>query len=95
MTHEILKDMIFVCPRKEVQLSDGCIDSLEIDAIPPTEWIQHPFAICLETCFVRKIDDHMSSIRCNIGDVVLLAVIGDEPIQNPQRDRRCTIQDIL
>jgi hypothetical protein len=65
-------DIICQCPLKEIELSNGRINIVKLDALPTTERIKHPFAVCLQVGLVCEIYDNMFLLLGDIGDVVLL-----------------------
>ena len=78
---EILQDLILENPVEEVELPDGCIESEERDLLPATEGIEHLFRVRPQVRLVTEVDVDVASLGGQIGNVVLLGIIGHEPVE--------------
>lgn len=84
MSKQVLNYVILHSPGKKVQLTNGGRNTVEVYARPTAEWIKHLLTVGLEMRLVCQIHNHVLSGFRNVGHVVLLGIIGDEPIQNAQ-----------
>ena len=82
---EILEDIILDCPLKEVELSNGRIQSHKLNALPTAERVEHLLAIRLQVRLVGKIDDDVTGAN-QIGNIVLLCIVGHKPVQKTETD---------
>lgn len=57
---QLLQDLVLKRPLKEVELSYGSIQTLEVNVLPTAEGIKHPLRLRLEMRLVRKIYDDLS-----------------------------------
>lgn len=81
---DIGKHFIRQRPFEEIELTYGRIHIMELDALPPTEWVKHLLAIRLQVGLVRKIYYNMVLLLRQVGNVILLGVICDEPINQTE-----------
>ncbi len=91
---QVIKHLILNCPFEEIELSHSCVQSKELNALGTAKGVEHLFAIRLEMRLVRKIDDHVTGVLREEGHVVLLCVIGDEPVHQTQADVGVSSKDV-
>ena len=91
---EVLENVILDRPLEEVELSYGRVQTHELDPLPTAEGVEHLFAIRLQVGLVGKIDNDMTGTH-EVGDIVLLGVIGHKPVQKAQADLGLTREDAL
>ncbi len=84
MRIQIIKDFILKCPFEKVELSNRRIQLSKLNTLPSAEWVKHLFAVRLEMALVCEVDNHMLPVFREIGNVMLLCIIGDEPIDKTQ-----------
>jgi len=94
---DIIKNTLFKCPAEKVELSHCGLEhrkarDLEHDALTPTEGVKQLFAVGLQLRFVVRIDEELLPIHY-IGDVVLLGIVGDEPVNETQRYLGCALEE--
>jgi hypothetical protein len=95
MLFQVIQDLVLNRPLKETQLSDSGIHLQELDTLPTTEGVEHLFAVRLEMRLVRQVDNHMATILLRqIGNVVLLRVVCDQPVNQSQTNLRLSCDDI-
>ena len=63
MLVQLLQNLVLQSPLKEIELSHGGIQSLEMNVLPAAKRVKHPLGLRLEMRLVRKIYDHLSSGR--------------------------------
>ena len=80
---QLLQNVVLKGPLKKVELTDGRIQSLEVNVLPTTERIKHPLGLRFEMGLVRKLYDHLSSVRGRLGNILLLRIIRHKPVQKP------------
>lgn len=71
---------------EEVQLPDGRVKSKERDLLPATEGVEHLFRVRPQVRLVPQVDVDVATLRGQIGDVVLLGIVGHEPVEKAQAD---------
>jgi hypothetical protein len=95
MLLQVLQDLILQDPVEEVQLPDSGVESQEGNLLPATEGIKHLFAIGPQVRLVAEVDIDVALVGRQIRNVVLLCVVGDEPVQKAKADRRLSRDDGL
>ena len=80
MGEKVVDDPVLNRPGKEVQLSDGGGDPAEVQALPPTEGVEHLLAVRLEVGLVGEVDDHVLSSLGDVGYIVHLGIVRDKPV---------------
>lgn len=88
--HALLKG-----PSEEIQLSHSRLKhriavDLEHDSLAPAEGIEQFFTVCLQLRLVVCIHKELLIIE-NVGNVVLLGVVCDKPVDEAQRDLRSSL----
>ena len=81
---QVIEDLILDGPLEEIELSNGRAQIHELDALPPTKGIEHLFAVRLEMALVCEVYNRVLAVLRQIGNVVLLCVIGHKPINESQ-----------
>lgn len=95
MRLEVIQDLVLDRPLEETQLAHRRVHAEELNALPPTERIEHLFAIGLEMGFVGKIHNDMPSRLGDIRNVVLLCIVRHQPIHETQTDLRLSSNNLL
>lgn len=90
---QVIQNVILQGPFKEIKLAHRGIQPLEVNVLPTTEGVEHTLGLCLEMRLLRKIHNHLTSIRGILGNILLLCLIRDKPIQKTKRNTRFTGQD--
>jgi len=85
---EIIKHSLFQSPAEEVQLSNSCEKgrlsrNLEVDSLAPAEGIKELLAVRLQLALVICVDEELLSFK-DIGCVVCLGIVGDEPVNEAE-----------
>lgn len=92
---QVVENLILNGPLKEVELPDSRIHSQKLDALPPTEGIKHLFGIRLKMGLVGKVDDHVAASFCHKIHIVLLCIVGHEPVHEAKTNARLSGQNGL
>ena len=92
---EVFNDAVLYAPPKEVQLGAGGREPLELDALSTTKRIKQLFAVAVQTRLVGHVDcKHLPSGR-RIRHVVILGVVGHEPLEFAEGYTLAVTQNIV
>lgn len=92
---EVFDDAILDAPPKEVQLGAGRCEPLELDTLRTTKWVEQLLAVAIQTRLVGHVDrEHLPSGR-GVRDVVVLGVVGYEPLEFAKGDALAVSQNIV
>ena len=95
---DVLDDFVLHRPAEEVELADGGLDSAVLvvrdgDALPSAERVEAALRVGLELELVVEVDLEARSLVDVVDGVVLLGVVGGEPVDDAQRDVRLAVDD--
>ena len=78
---EVPYDAVRDAPLDEVELGDGRGQALKFDAGRPAEGVEELLRVPVQTRLVRNVDREHLAVRGRIGHVLILGVVGHEPLQ--------------
>jgi hypothetical protein len=92
---EVFDDAILDAPPKEVQLGASGRESLEFDALGTAKWVEQLLAVAVQARLVCHVDrEHLPSGR-SVRHVVVLGVVGYEPLEFAKGDALAVSQNIV
>ena len=92
---KVFDDSVLDAPPKEVQLGTGGREPLELDALGTAKWVEQLLAVAIQTRLVGHVDrEHLPSGR-GVCHVVVLGVVGYEPLEFAKGDALAVSQNIV
>lgn len=92
---KVFNDAVLYTPSKEVQLGTGRRKTLELDALSTTKRVKELLTVTVETRLVGHVNrKHLTSWR-GVCDVVVLGVVGYEPLEFAKGDALAVLQNIV
>ena len=82
---EIFDDAVRDAPANEVELGDRRHETLELDAGRPAERVEELLGVSVQARLVRDVDREDLAVRGGIRHVLILRVVGDEPLKLTKR----------
>jgi hypothetical protein len=82
---EVFDDAVRDAPPDEVELGDGRHETLELDTGRPTERVEELLGVPVQARLVRDVDGEDLAVRGRIRHVLILRVVGDEPLELAKR----------
>jgi hypothetical protein len=78
---EVPYDSVRDTPLDEVELGDRRRQALKIDAGRPAEGVEELLRVSVQARLVRDVDREHLTVRSRIGHVLILGIVGHEPLQ--------------
>jgi hypothetical protein len=92
---EVLDDAVLDTPPKEVQLGAGRREPLELDTLCTAKRVEQLLAVPIQTRLVGYVDrEHLTGGR-RIRHVIVLGVVGHEPLEFTKGDALAVPQNIV
>jgi len=91
----VADDTILYDPFEKIELGDSCRDAVKCNALGSTKWIKELLGIPVEARLVRDVDRKHLAVRADIGHVLILRIIRDEPLNLAKGDAVSVVQDII
>jgi hypothetical protein len=77
---KVFDDTVLHTPSKEVQLSTGGGETLELDTLRTAKRVEQLLAVAIQTRLVSHVDgEHLAGGR-GVRHVVILGIVGHEPL---------------
>ena len=67
---------------------------MKLDPLRPTERIEQLLGIAIQTRLVRDMDRKLATSRGHVRHLLVLRVVGDEPLEVPKRNAFAVTEDI-
>jgi hypothetical protein len=92
---EVFDDAVLYTPPKEVQLGAGRCEPLELDTLRTTKRVEQLLAVAIQTRLVGHVDrEHLPGGR-GVCHVIVLRVVGHEPLEFAEGDALAVSQNIV
>ena len=91
---KIIEHSVLNRPLKEVELTNSRVHTHKLNALPTAEGVEHLLAVGLEVCLVSQVHDHVAPRVYNVRDVMLLGIVGNEPVNQTQTELGLARDDV-
>jgi hypothetical protein len=90
----VLDDAIGDAPPNEIELGDRRCHAVKLDPLRTTKRIKELLRISIQTRLVRDVHGKLATGRCHVRDVLVLGIVGHEPLEVTQRNAVAVTQNI-
>jgi hypothetical protein len=90
---QIFENFVLQSPFKEIELPHSGVQPLEVNVLPTTEGVEHTLGIGLQVGLLGKLHNYLASVGSVLGNILLLGLIRDQPVQKTERNTRLARQD--
>jgi hypothetical protein len=90
----VVDNVVGDAPPYEIQLGDRRGHSVKLDPFRPTERVEQLFGITIQARLVSDVDGKLTTGRGHVRHVLILRVVGHEPLEVPERNTLAMTQDV-
>jgi len=78
---EVRDDPVGEAPTQKVQLCDSSRQTLELDTLRSTKWVEELLRVPIQTRLVGDVNSEHLTVWCSVGHLLRLGIIGHKPLK--------------